>query len=71
MLTRYQASAEQWREVLSREPEHPEARGRLAVVLYYLGDTAGAWAELHSAEAAGQDYPPQLRELLAERMREP
>lgn len=71
MLTRYDAAAEQWREILQRDPDQPEARGRLAVLLFYQRDYAGAWAEIHTAEAAGQFVPPQLRELLAEQMPEP
>lgn len=64
-------AATQCAELLARVPEHPFARGRRAVLLYYLEDYAGAWIEVHAAETAGQAVPPQLRPLLAERMEEP
>jgi len=40
---------------------------RLAVLSYYAGDDASAWASVHDAERLGASVPPQFRVLLAER----
>jgi Flp pilus assembly protein TadD len=64
-------SVDAWRAVLSLDPNHATARGRLAILHYFSEDHAAAWAQLHAAEAAGQSVPPQLRGLLAEQMPEP
>jgi hypothetical protein len=71
MLARFPAATEQWQQILLREPDYPDARARLAVLLYYGGNYAEAWSQFHAAEAAGQDVPPQLRALLAQQMDEP
>jgi len=59
------------RKVIRLDPSHAEAHIRLAVLLYYLDDAAGAWAQVHRAEALGSSVPPQFRELLAQHTPEP
>lgn len=71
MMGDFAESAAQWRQVIEFEPTFPDARARLAVLLYYLEEYAVAWAELHAAEAAGQNVPPQLRDRLLENLPEP
>jgi Flp pilus assembly protein TadD len=70
-LGQFGDSAATWQEVLIRDPAHPTAHGQLAVLLYYNGDYPGAWTHVRAAEAAGQEYPRQIRALLTERMPEP
>jgi len=68
---RFEEAVEELREVIRLEPDHAHAHGRLAVLLYYLEDDAGAWAQVHQTEALGSSVPPQFRELLARRTPEP
>lgn len=67
----FDEAVRQWREVLARNPGFPSAHGRLAVLLYYAEDYAGAWEHLHAAEEACERHPGQLRQLLLEQMPEP
>jgi tetratricopeptide (TPR) repeat protein len=64
-------AAEELREVIRLEPGHVQAHSRLAILLYYLGDDGGAWAQVHAAESLGSSVPPQFRQLLARRTPEP
>lgn len=57
--------------VLSVSPENAAARERLALQLYYTGQTQAAWTEVHAVEAAGGQVPPQFRVLLSKAMAEP
>jgi tetratricopeptide (TPR) repeat protein len=68
---RFEESADAFRDVIRLDPSHAEAHSRLAILLYYLDDDAGAWAQVHEAEALGASVPPQFRELLARRTPEP
>jgi tetratricopeptide (TPR) repeat protein len=54
-IGRHEEGAALLREALAREPGRADARLRLAIALYHLGDLAGARAELDAAEAAGSD----------------
>ncbi len=47
---RYEQAVDALREVLRREPAHAEARLRLAISLYHLGDFDAAQGELDAAE---------------------
>ncbi|MFQ5807266.1 MAG: tetratricopeptide repeat protein [Phycisphaerae bacterium] len=67
----FQEAADRLREVIRMDPNHAEAHTRLAILLYYLGDDTGAWAQVHAAETLGSSVPPQFRELLARRTPEP
>ena len=49
-LRRDEQAVDALREVLRREPAHPEARLRLAIALYHLGDFDAARSELDAAE---------------------
>ncbi len=49
-LRRYQQAVDVLRTVLRREPAHAEARLRLAIALYHLGDFDAAQRELDAAE---------------------
>jgi tetratricopeptide (TPR) repeat protein len=49
-LRRDEQAVDTLREVLRREPGHPEARLRLAIALYHLGDFDAARNELDAAE---------------------
>lgn len=71
LLADVRAAADAWRDVLSYQPSHPEAHGRLAVLLYYLGDFEQAILELQAAEAEGHTYPAQLWDLLRDSGRGP
>ncbi len=51
-LRRYEQAVDALREVLRREPAHAEARLRLAIALYHLGDFDAARSELDAAERA-------------------
>jgi Flp pilus assembly protein TadD len=53
------------RESLALDGTNVTAHERLAVQLYYLGDLAGAWSEVHACEARGGAVAPQFRALLA------
>jgi tetratricopeptide (TPR) repeat protein len=64
-------AAAAYREVIQLDPNHAPAHTRLAVLLYYLDDDAGAWAHVHRVEALGSSVPAQFRELLAQRTPEP
>lgn len=68
---RFAGAAATFRQVLKQDPQCAAAHARLAVVLYYLGDDAGAWQHVHRAEALGAPVPPQFRALLARRTPEP
>jgi tetratricopeptide (TPR) repeat protein len=61
----------EFRRALELDPDHAGARERLAVQLYYTGDTAGAWVQVHEAEARGRTVPPQFRALLSKNHPEP
>lgn len=56
-----------WRRVVEDDSEHREARGRLAVLLYFTGRNEEAQAVLAEAQARGDVVPTQLATLLTER----
>jgi Flp pilus assembly protein TadD len=56
---------------LELDATNTTAHERLAVQLYYLGDLAGAWNEVHACEALGGVVAPQFRVLLANAAVEP
>ncbi|MEW6252738.1 MAG: hypothetical protein AB1716_19045 [Planctomycetota bacterium] len=57
-------SITQFQALLVQDPQHAEAHGRLAVLLYYAGDLAAAGAHAQAAERLGQPVAPQLLPLL-------
>lgn len=71
MLGEFEEAEEAWRGVLRADDSHAEARGRLAVLLYYFERYDEAWAVIRDADVREQRVPPQLRALLSEQMREP
>ncbi len=67
----FEGAANTWREVLLADDADEQARGRLAVLLYYLEQYEEAWTVIHEADVLGQEVPPQLRLMLAEELPEP
>jgi len=65
------AAITEFRRALELDPSHAAARERLALQLYYTGQPAAAWREVHATEARGHDVPPQFRSLLASAYPEP
>ncbi|MGI8923691.1 MAG: tetratricopeptide repeat protein [Fimbriimonadales bacterium] len=52
-------------------PGYKETESRLAIAYYYRNDFAPAWKYVHVSEDLGKPVPPQFRELLESKMREP
>jgi tetratricopeptide (TPR) repeat protein len=57
--------------VLELQPDNGAAHERIAMWRYYSNDYAGAWAQVHEAEAIGHKMPPQFLDLLGSKMPDP
>ena len=71
MADRSDEAVDEWNAVLEHDPDNATAHGRLAILHYYAGRYAEAWAHVHAVEALGGAVPPQFRPLLAAHMPEP
>ena len=60
-----------FREAVKMAPDYGDARRNLAVALYFRGDYAGAWNEVHLAKKHGVQFDPRFIRELTEKMPPP
>ena len=58
-------------QALKLKPDFKEAHTNFAVTLFYKGDYAGAWREVHIARKYGAEPNPGLLNALSFKMPEP
>lgn len=67
----YAEAIQIWKELVSREPNYPDAFARLSIASYFNGDSKGAWTYLAEADKCRQNVPPQFRSILKEARKGP
>ncbi|MBZ5637179.1 MAG: tetratricopeptide repeat protein [Acidobacteriia bacterium] len=67
----YHEAASHFSEAIRLDPAYGRAHGNLAIALYYLGDTGGAWREVRLARRVGFEPPPGFLEALTAKSPEP
>lgn len=66
-----QDAIREYREAIRLKPSFGRAHNNLAVALYFTGDYAGAWKEVHITQKQGAEVHPKFIQALAEKMPEP
>ena len=64
-------SVSAWKRAIEIDPKGAEPFVRLGNIAFLEGKDAEAWQYVHEAEARGGTVPPQMREMLAARAKEP